>query len=358
MIRGWDIERFGSLHKYQVRNLPPGLVLFFGPNGSARAHSGRFCLACSLVRRSLPSGLPSDRYDRSDGGRVVCAGPNGEAVLERRAWNRFALHLNGEAGTQRELEELCGLPDLSSYRSIFVIEPGELNSFEPLAGTGLAARLFTAAGTEGEQLERRARRRLWRHAAKTLRSEGGRSIGDALDELEALGKRLEETRQASNAHGELERQLRSFEHRLPTCRAVWRAYVRNRRPTRRCSSCGPRGAKDLSCRRSSTRFPCRPDSPRCCRAVPPVRNDISDAQHKLNETLAQEAALGRQLDESRPIGPLEVPGEVEALFRKFLSSRLLRTCKQVDGKSQTRRGPGRALRELPNVRRRRSIRRT
>ena len=27
MIRGWDIERFGNLHKYQVRNLPPGLII-------------------------------------------------------------------------------------------------------------------------------------------------------------------------------------------------------------------------------------------------------------------------------------------------------------------------------------------
>jgi uncharacterized protein YhaN len=353
VIRGWDIERFGSLQKYQVRNLPSGLVIVFGPNGSGKSTLRSFLSGMLFgFGHSQPAGLAERRYDRTEGGRLVCAGPGGEVTLERRAWNRFALHLNGEAATQRELEELCGLPDLGSYRSIFVIEPGELNSFEPLAGTGLASRLLTAAETEGEQVERRARRRLWRQAAKMLRSEDGRGIGDALDELEALDKRLEETRQASNAHGELERQLRSYrasvadlQGRVARFRAEQTTYetLLELWPAWRDGSQLQGELDQISL---PAGFPAN-----AAEQFHQLRNEISDAQYRLNETLAQETALARQLDEMPPERPLEVQGEVETLYREIPDQlALLRTCKQVDAEiAEAEKAQLEALSELPSV---------
>jgi uncharacterized protein YhaN len=351
VIRGWDIERFGNLHKYQVRNLPPGLIIVFGPNGSGK-NTLRSFLSGMLFGfgPSQSSAVTERRYDRSEGGRVVLAGPNGEAVLERRAWNRFALHLNGKAATQRDLEELCGLPDLSSYRSIFVVEPRELDSFEPLAGTGLATRLFTTAGSEGEQLERRARRRLWRHASKTLRSEGGRGISDALDELEALGARLEETRKASNAHGELERQLRSFRSSVADLQGRVARFRAEQTTYETLLELWPawRDRSQLQTELDQISLPENfPED--AAEQFHRLRSAISDAQYRLNETLAQEAELGRQLDEMPVAQPLEVRGDVEALVREIPEQvGRLQHGHQIDAEiAETERVQLNALSELP-----------
>jgi uncharacterized protein YhaN len=292
------------------------------------------------------------RYDRSEGGRVVCAGPNGEVVLERRAWNRFALHLNGEAGTQRDLEELCGLSDLQSYQSIFVVAPRELDSFEPLAGTGLGDRLFSTAGTKGEQLEHRARRRLWRYASQALRSEGSRGMSDTLDEFEALSARLEETRKASSTHGELERQLRTFRSSVADLQGRVARFRAEQSTYETLLELWPawRDQSQLQLELDQISLPAGfPED--AAEQFHRLRSAISDAQYRLSETLTEETTLGHQLDEMPIAQPLEVQGDIEGLVREIPEQvGRLQAGKQGDAEiAEMERVQLGALNELPSV---------
>ena len=82
-----------------------------------------------------------------------------------------------------------------------------------------------------------------------------------------------------------------------------------------------------------------------------LRSAISDAQYRLNETLAQEAELGRQLDEMPAAQPLEVQGDVEALVREIPEQvgRLLHG-HQIDAEiAETERVPARSAPRAADV---------
>src|SRR5262245_50706480 len=107
-ISGWNVDGFGILHDYEVRDLPEGLTVFHGAN-----EAGKWTLLAFL--RGMLFGFPDrralqERYLPANGGRhggrlTIDVGDL-SLLIDRDASRKSAVHVGRSDGRSGTLDDL------------------------------------------------------------------------------------------------------------------------------------------------------------------------------------------------------------------------------------------------------------
>ncbi|MCX8032094.1 MAG: AAA family ATPase [Thermoleophilia bacterium] len=149
-ILGWHVEGFGIFRDFAVGNLPPGIVVFEGPNEAGKSTLLAFLRAVLFGFRARGKGsLYEPLRGGSHGGRVFLATRQGQVIVER--FYRKPVRIQMDDGTllsEPEFQQLLAGLDYQTFSSVFAFSLDELSSFESIGSEQIAARIF-AAGLSG-----------------------------------------------------------------------------------------------------------------------------------------------------------------------------------------------------------------
>lgn len=213
-VTGWFIDGFGIFQDHVVRDVPPGLTVFQGPN-----EAGKTTLL-AFIRHTL-FGYPGEhdrerRYEplrgTRHGGRLFLTGSDGEWVIERTGEPRGGLLVtlpDETVGNEDDLHRLLGGADRKLFQTIFAFSLAELQDFATLDAEGIHDRIFSAGIMGAGKSAREAREQLEARQARLLRPRGGARIDDLIGELEELDRRLKEARHAASGYPEMLRRERA-----------------------------------------------------------------------------------------------------------------------------------------------------
>lgn len=206
-IAGWHIDGFGVFHDIQVRDVPPGLTVFLGPN-----EAGKTTLLAFI--RQMLFGFPSDAVRERTypplrggrhGGRLVLIGPDGEYVVERsEALGPGALVTlpGGGHGDETDLARLLGGADHRLFQTVFAFSLAELQDFATLDAEGMHDRIFSAGITGAGRSTRAAVARLRSRQEALLAPHGDGRINELRARLEEVERRLREARHVAAGYAE------------------------------------------------------------------------------------------------------------------------------------------------------------
>jgi len=187
------------LSAYEIRDLPPGLVVFSGPN-----EAGKSTLLAFL--RGVLFGFPRAGKTRGGsypplsggrhGGRVFIETTTGSVTVEREVNRpaRITTH-DGSQLTDSDFQRLVGGVDSQTFRTVFAFSLDELRDFDSLTGEQVRSRIF-AAGLGGT----------------------GRSVRQVLQEFEKTTGQLLKTRSTEGEINSLLADLAREEHALEEAR--------------------------------------------------------------------------------------------------------------------------------------------
>jgi uncharacterized protein YhaN len=155
-VTGLSIDGFGVFCGHEIRELPPGLTVLYGPN-----EAGKSTLLAFL--RGVLFGFPRPAKNRRafypplaggrHGGRVFLETGSGSIAIEREVGRTARISLGSVTDslaelTDAEFQQLIGGVDAQTFRTVFAFSLDELRDFESLTGEQVRARIF-AAGVGG-----------------------------------------------------------------------------------------------------------------------------------------------------------------------------------------------------------------
>jgi len=155
-VTGLSVDGFGVFCAHEIRDLPPGLTVLYGPN-----EAGKSTLLAFL--RGVLFGFPRPAKNRRafypplaggrHGGRVFLETGAGVIAIEREVGRPARISL--ASGTDpladlsdAEFQQLIGGVDAQTFRTVFAFSLDELRDFDSLTGEQVRARIF-AAGVGG-----------------------------------------------------------------------------------------------------------------------------------------------------------------------------------------------------------------
>jgi uncharacterized protein YhaN len=206
-ITGLSIDGFGVFSDFQLRDIPPGITVVFGPNEAGKTTlltfiRGVFFGFGGRGHEVAPLPLRGGR----PGGRIFVEGPGGSWTIEREPGKKKGtlriLRPDGREGTDVELASLLGGVDETLYRHVFAFGLGELSDFAKLDDEGIRDRVF-AGGIGGTAPSAR-------QVAAALEAEAGgisrpratsTVLNQLLDRLHLAESELEKARAASLGYG-------------------------------------------------------------------------------------------------------------------------------------------------------------
>jgi uncharacterized protein YhaN len=155
-ITGLSVDGFGVFCAHEIRDLPPGLTVLYGPN-----EAGKTTLLAFL--RGVLFGFPRPAKNRRafypplaggrHGGRVFLETDGGTIAIEREVGRSARILLESGADSPADLsdlefQQLIGGVDAQTFRTVFAFSLDELRDFDSLTGEQVRARIF-AAGVGG-----------------------------------------------------------------------------------------------------------------------------------------------------------------------------------------------------------------
>lgn len=150
-IKGAFINGFGLYHNVHIKDISPGLTLFFGKNESGKSSLLAFIRA---VLFGFPDGRKKENpYHPLSGGKhggnlsVITSG-NEEYIIERYpgpAGGRVeVLDCHGKKGGKEKLAGLLSISDPSLFNNIYAFGLSELQDFETLESDAVSEALYSA----------------------------------------------------------------------------------------------------------------------------------------------------------------------------------------------------------------------
>lgn len=200
-ISGWHIDGFGAFRDEHAADLPPGLVVFHGPN-----EAGKSTLLAFL--RAVLFGLEANGRERRypplrggrHGGRIFLETAEGRITIERELHRRVPPRVwlaDGTAATEDELRRILGGADARLFRTVFAISLTELQTFEVLDEEGVRDRIFSAGVVGAGRSARHLSEQLARRQEELLRPRAGGRINELEQTLLRLEGELAEARRAA-----------------------------------------------------------------------------------------------------------------------------------------------------------------
>ncbi|HLI51338.1 MAG TPA: AAA family ATPase, partial [Thermomicrobiaceae bacterium] len=307
-IDGWHISSFGILRDYEVRGLPAGLTVLFGPNEAGKTTLLEFIRQMLFGLTATADGAPAypplrgGRY----GGSLFVDGPDGCYTINRGASateQPEVVRPDGSTGSSGDIERLLGGCDRRLFESIFAFSLTELQDFARLDIESIHDRIFSAGISGAGRGVREAvnelaasRSRLYSDADRSGRlaeladqiQELERRAATARDELdgypEMVRRRDERGREIDALAGKIE-GARAEEHRWQLLAELWPTWYRRQTI-----------ASELEQLHDSTDAPTLEDETR----LRELSASVDDARGSLLRLTSEAAALIEQRDELRP----------------------------------------------------------
>jgi uncharacterized protein YhaN len=141
-ITGLSVDGFGVFCAHEIRDLPPGLTVLYGPN-----EAGKTTLLAFL--RGVLFGFPRPAKNRRafypplaggrHGGRVFLETDGGTIAIEREVGRSARILLESGADSPADLsdlefQQLIGGVDAQTFRTVFAFSLDELRDFDSLTG--------------------------------------------------------------------------------------------------------------------------------------------------------------------------------------------------------------------------------
>ena len=206
-IKEFLIDGFGLFHQVGLRDLPPGLLLFTGPNEAGKSTLLGFFRALLFGfpdGRSRENAYPPLAGGRHGGSMTLLTDGGREVILRRSPGPRGGrLEIEDAAGgalPERELLHLLGGANRQLYSNVFAFSLSELQQLETLFDSGAGGSAIYAAGSGASAAAlARAERQLAGELEQLFRPRGRK------DEVHALLRELEQVR-GELAQAETEQQ--------------------------------------------------------------------------------------------------------------------------------------------------------
>ncbi|HET9984364.1 MAG TPA: AAA family ATPase [Longimicrobiales bacterium] len=208
-ISGWHIDGFGLFRDEEVRELPPGLAVFEGPNEAGKStlldflRAILFGIADAGESEASRAPLRGGRH----GGRVYLETPEGTVTVERWLDRPRAAQVRLQDGTvlgEEELRRILGGADGRVFRSVFAIGLTELQTFAGLDAEGVRDQLFSAAVVGAGRSTRYLSELLERRQEALLGARGGGRAEELERRLARIGAAMAEAQRRAAEYPALE----------------------------------------------------------------------------------------------------------------------------------------------------------
>ncbi|MBI3471312.1 MAG: AAA family ATPase [Candidatus Solibacter usitatus] len=210
-IDGWFIEGFGVFHDYEVKDLPPGLVVFLGPNETGKSTLLAFLrgVLFGFAARRNASRYPPLKGGRH-GGRVFLEASGGLVTVERYVGRRHSLRVALPWSGEDEaagLARILGGADDKLFRSVFAFSLEELQTLESLEAGQIRERIYSAHILGAGRPARQVIAALEGRMAALFRPRGASRIGELAARAEEIAAAWRQAREQAERYPALIREV-------------------------------------------------------------------------------------------------------------------------------------------------------
>jgi len=223
-ITGLHVDGFGRFHDYRIDDLSQQLTVVHGPNEAGKSTLLAFVRG---VLFGFPGAKAADRRFEpvaggNLGGRLFIEDDHGGAwIVERTGRGKGKLLVtapNGLPGSEADLSALLGGADRDLFENIFAFSVAELDSFKALSASGVRDRIFASVATGAGRSPGEVASDLSRSMEVLLRPRAASVIRDAIEDLEAVGKRARQAREEAKGYASLIAEEKAAEESLSRLR--------------------------------------------------------------------------------------------------------------------------------------------